>query len=69
MTDLARGAEPYLDILVVAVDANCFGVRQRQNDVRKAIGDSYAGQVVVATPDPHIERWYLAVRLAQRGRR
>jgi hypothetical protein len=48
------------DLLVVAIDANC----QRLGPARKAIARALAGAssqaAVIACPDPHVERWYLA---------
>ena len=53
--DLARhGGHP--DLIVVATDANCRGSQQRIRDINapKAVSP-----VVLAIPDPHIERWLL----------
>jgi hypothetical protein len=58
--DLGRGADDFLEVLVVAVDANCHGVRDRRRHIEEIVKAYYAGVLVVATPDPHIERWYLA---------
>jgi hypothetical protein len=47
------------DLLVVGIDANC-----RAGKAKKAIEDliepGVAGRIVIACPNPHIERWYLA---------
>lgn len=58
--DQTSGLENFHEILVVATDANCRGARDRQSSIRAAVGDSYAGSVVAATPEPHVEFWYLA---------
>jgi hypothetical protein len=49
------------DMIVVAVDGNCsdYGAKAKQltKCVRKT--DLFADLLVLAIPDPHIERWYL----------
>lgn len=54
-----RGGLGTPDILVVALDANC----QRHTHARQAVQDAVAPQhrtgLVVACPDPHVERWYM----------
>lgn len=47
-------------ILVVAIDANCHNYAAAQKAVRDALQEPFVGRVVSATPDPHIERWFLA---------
>ena len=55
LRDLARqGARP--DPIVVATDANCRGLNERARE----IGNPDApAPMVLAVPDPHIERWLL----------
>jgi hypothetical protein len=48
------------DLLLAAVDANCDGWDAARKKVAAAIVPESAVAVVVACPDPHIERWYLA---------
>lgn len=49
------------DILVVAIDGNCKGVAEVTNRLREITDrNGYAGAVVYAIPDPHIEKWYMA---------
>jgi hypothetical protein len=52
------------DLFVIAVDANC----QRFAKARQAIGDEIEVAIrersVIACPDPHVERWFLADRAA-----
>lgn len=58
--DLAAGREPFLDVLVVALDSDCASYRTRQKQVMDLLERAaYAGQVCLAVPNPHIERWYL----------
>jgi hypothetical protein len=55
-----KGAISTPDLCVVAIDANC----RRLNDARKEIATHLTGPLdqrsVMACPDPHIERWFLA---------
>jgi hypothetical protein len=49
------------DVLVVAVDGDCVGYRQRREEIlRIANQKEYKGLMACAVPNPHIERWYLA---------
>ena len=55
LDDLTRhGGHP--DLIVVATDANCRGSQQRIKDIDAPTAVS---PVVLAVPDPHIERWLL----------
>ena len=46
----------YPDLIVVATDANCSGLQQRIRDIDAS---GALSPVVLAVPDPHIERWLL----------
>ena len=46
----------YPDLIVVATDANCIGLQRRIRDIDASAAIS---PVVLAIPDPHIERWLL----------
>lgn len=50
-----------IDFLVVAVDGDCKGYRERIKQLEKHIKQDhpFREKVVYAVPDPHIERWYL----------
>ena len=55
LNDLTRqGGHP--DLIVVATDANCMGLQRRMRDIDASAAVS---PVVLAIPDPHIERWLL----------
>lgn len=56
MRDLRRHGSPWPDLIVVATDANCKGINERVREVSHA--DAPA-QLILAIPDPHIERWLL----------
>jgi hypothetical protein len=57
VSDLGRARDHFIDVLVVALDSNCKGSDMRRL-VDKVVG-GYAGKVVQAVPEPHIERWFL----------
>ena len=44
------------DLIVVATDANCVGLQRRIRDIDTS---SAVSPVILAVPDPHIERWLL----------
>ena len=50
-----------IDFLVVAIDGNCKGHRERVEQLEKKIKSDHPlkERVVYAVPDPHIERWYI----------
>lgn len=48
------------DALVVAIDGNCSSFAAARDRVIQATSESSRHLLVVASPDPHIERWYLA---------
>lgn len=54
-----RRAEASPDVVVVAVDANCKGLKDRCEEVEAHAGDILRDRLVVAIADPHIERWFL----------
>lgn len=48
------------DVLVVAVDADCVGGNARRGELRPIIDRVPSSCcIVLAIPDPHVERWYL----------
>jgi hypothetical protein len=48
------------DVLVVAIDTNCHGLTKRKQEIRKQLRPAFRNRTVIAAPDPHVERWYLA---------
>ena len=48
------------DLIVVVVDGNCTGYHTAKADLKQAVGPTLIGKSVVACPDPHVERWYMA---------
>ena len=48
------------DIVVVAIDGNCSTFAKARKDIQDATDSTLRDRLVVACPDPHIERWYVA---------
>ncbi|GIV04393.1 MAG: hypothetical protein KatS3mg015_3223 [Fimbriimonadales bacterium] len=53
-------AEPRPDLVVVGIDGNCTTFAKKKKKIDDETDPSFAGRVVAACPDPHVERWYLA---------
>jgi len=47
-------------LVVVVVDANCTRWNEARGVLRTAVDRDLASPVIIACPDPHVERWYLA---------
>lgn len=58
LLDIDRHRVRMPDLLVVATDANCRGMAQRQAEI-ESVDPRYRALMVTAVPDPHIERWML----------
>jgi len=58
MRDIDQGCEARPDLLVVAVDANCFGRSKRRQQVQGCLAGTEVA-TAMAIPDPHVERWLL----------
>lgn len=54
--DLRKQGGRQPNLIVVATDANCQGLRQR---VRQVAPQDPPAPIVHAVPDPHVERWLL----------
>ena len=48
------------DVVCVAIDANCKRFTAAKKSLEEAILDPFKGRVIIACPDPHIERWYMS---------
>jgi hypothetical protein len=48
------------DLLVVGIDGNCSSFAAKRAEIAAAVEAPFSDRLVVAAPDPHIERWYLA---------
>ena len=56
LRDLARQGGPSPDLIIVATDANCKGLNER---IRELGEPDAPAPMILAIPDPHIERWLL----------
>ena len=54
--DLERQGSPRPDLIIVATDANCKGFNERRKEIGRLDTPT---PVLLAVPDPHIERWLL----------
>jgi hypothetical protein len=62
IVDIEKGREPMPDLLVVATDANCQGYTSRKKEIEKVAASliqRFPEKLLVAIPDPHVERWML----------
>ncbi|HQO21017.1 MAG TPA: hypothetical protein PLA03_11730 [Acidobacteriota bacterium] len=48
------------DFLIVAIDANCKRFQAAQRGIQDTLTSPFADIAVIACPDPHVEKWYLA---------
>lgn len=55
------------DVLVISIDANCSPYTKMRKIISRVIDTALKGNAVIACPDPHIERWYLADAVSFRG--
>jgi len=61
LRDVRRERDQPFALLVVAIDGDCRGYRERRDEIQAIVERSgYPGPIICAVPDPHIERWYLA---------
>jgi hypothetical protein len=47
-------------LLLVGIDGNCSTFTKARGAIQAAVGAPFSDRLVVACPDPHVERWYLA---------
>lgn len=48
------------DLLIVGIDGNCSTFSKARQAIQDATQAPFSQRLVVACPDPHMERWYLA---------
>ena len=56
LRDLKRQGSPWPDLIIVVTDANCKGLSER---TREIVPQDAPAPIILAIPDPHIERWLL----------
>jgi len=57
---LSRPPSARPDLVVVCIDANCNRYNQAHRDIVDRVTPALRECTVIACPDPHIERWYMA---------
>ena len=57
---IAQGVAGRPDLLVVAIDSNCAPYTRARRGIEEGIRTEFRGITVIACPDPHVERWYVA---------
>ena len=48
------------DLLFVGIDANCKEFNEARREIEGILEERFQDRTVIACPDPHVERWYLA---------
>lgn len=48
------------DVLVAGIDGNCSKPLKARKAIQEVVGVPFSDRLVIACPDPHIERWYMA---------
>ncbi len=48
------------DLLIAGIDGNCSTFAKAREAIEGAMIESFSDRLVVACPDPHVERWYLS---------
>lgn len=48
------------DLIVVVIDGNCSSARKKREEIRKATRPRLLDRLVTGSPNPHVERWFLA---------
>lgn len=58
---LAGGmSRPLADLFLVGIDGNCTSAAEKRKEIRgKCLGE-FVDRLVIACPDPHIEKWFMA---------
>jgi hypothetical protein len=48
------------NLLLVAIDSNCSSYAGKRAAIEQVMEAEFRGRTILACPDPHIEKWYLA---------
>src|SRR5881409_3921652 len=59
-TLVTKGFTSRPDLLIVGIDGNCKTFAKAKKAIEGEVLPSFSAPLVVACPDPHVERWYLA---------
>ncbi len=57
-----KGAPGFVppDLLIAGIDGNCSTFAKARKAIQEATNPPFSDRLVVACPDPHVERWYMA---------
>ena len=56
----AASGGPSADLVVVAIDTNCSSVAEQRKEIIRRAAPDLRDRLVLACPNPHIERWFMA---------
>ncbi len=59
VVEKGAAGSPDPDLLIVAIDGNCTSVARKRTEIQDVAKPVFRHRLIVACPDPHIERWYL----------
>jgi hypothetical protein len=48
------------DLFLVGIDGNCAKRAEKRKEITARTRSEFEGRLVIACPDPHIEKWYMA---------
>ena len=48
------------DVFLVGIDGNCTTSAKKRGEIRQRSRVEFRDRLVIACPDPHVERWYMA---------
>jgi hypothetical protein len=51
---------PLPDLIVIGIDSNCQSHAAMRQSIRNLLDQRWMDRTVIACPEPHVERWYLA---------
>ena len=60
VVETASGETTQPDLLITGIDGNCSTFAEARKTIEGATRAPFSDRLVVACPDPHVERWYLA---------
>ncbi len=58
LAEWVTGQAPLPHGVIIAADSNCQGVARRRNQILKR-AEALREQLILAVPNPHVERWFL----------
>jgi hypothetical protein len=56
----ALSGVPLPDLIVIGIDSNCQSIAAMRQSIQSALDQRLIERTIIACPEPHVERWYLA---------